>query len=204
GSAAAGLARSPWTQLEIYPFRGIKIAFLLTWIGALFVLYRPAEISEFLQRALRRIDVVAGIAILALVGYVVIRSGNASAAWKGPWEQVLRDHLENWLLVRPRFKEFAFGHPLMLFGLSRVLHRVRPKGAFDGRAWIWLGMIGQASVINTFCHLHSPIKLAYARSIIGMVIGAILGGLLIRLMNVDWLSRFRPDVLRLRSSQKPL
>jgi hypothetical protein len=183
GSVASTLALSPSTQLEIATFRGIKLAFLMGWVGSVFFLYSLEELKDILRQYLRRVDVLIAAAAVGLVIYAMIRSGNATAAWKSPWEQTLRDHLERWLWVRPRFKEFAFGNPLLFLGLSLGIPAGGKRGFFDGRAWIALGMVGQASIINTFCHLHSPIVLAYLRSIIGIVIGAILGGILIRVVH---------------------
>jgi len=115
------------------------------------------------------------LVVAGLVGYVIVRTGNAPASWKHPFEQAIRDGLERWLMIRPRFKEFAVGHPLMLLGLAQLRSR-----RDTGRAWIWLGMMGQVSIINTFCHLHSPLVLAIGRSLSGAILGWFIGCVLAR------------------------
>jgi Ca2+/Na+ antiporter len=175
GSAVAALAQSPETRIQVIPFRGIKASFLMSWLGAIFILYSPRELAALLKESVRRWDVVAAVVLLGLVGYVLIRTGNASAGWKHPLEQALRDRLEDFLVARPRFKEFGFGHPLLVVGLALEAARRLSKRFIDGRPLIWLGMVGQASVINTFCHLHSPLRLAYWRSLTGMILGLALG-----------------------------
>ncbi len=52
-----------------------------------------------------------------------------------------------------------------------------------GRLLIGLGMIGPISMINTFCHLHSPLYLAYLRSFNGIVLGTMIGALLVMCVN---------------------
>jgi hypothetical protein len=114
-----------------------------------------------------------------LIAYVIVRSGNAPASWKNPLEQSLRDHLEEWLRVRPRFKEFAVGHPLLLLGFALGWARKPLKNlALDGRILIVFGMLGPISIINTFCHLHSPLALAYERSVLGLILGGLIGAAL--------------------------
>mgnify|MGYP007030164791 CR=1 FL=1 len=41
-----------------------------------------------------------------------------------------------------------------------------------------IGMVGQASIVNTLCHLHTPLEVSLARIAIGWVLGGILGALL--------------------------
>jgi len=175
----AAIADNPLTRLEIVPFRGIKLAFVFAWLGSFLSLYSWPELKEQSIRPVRRLDIAAGLVAAALVSYVLIRMGNASAAWKPGWEQGIRDHLETWLVARPRFKEFAVGYPLLLLGLH-LWSRARTKAFWlDGRLLIGFGMIGPISMMNTFCHLHSPLHLAFWRSLNGIIFGMLLGALLI-------------------------
>ena len=176
---AAALAQNSWTRLELMPFRGIKLAFVLSWLGSAFIIYGVHDLVEVLKKPLRRWDLLLGLAATAMVAYIVIRSGNASASWKSPLEQHFRDYVE-WLLVaRPRFKEFAFGHPLLILGLFFEQCRRQKLWSVDGRPWMLIGMMGQSSMVNTFCHLHSPLWLAFLRSLYGVLAGGILGTILV-------------------------
>jgi len=178
-SIMAAVAHNPLTRLEIVPFKGIKLAFALSWLGCLLWLYSWNEIKDQLYQSVRRFDVLIGLIVAMVVGYLLVRTGNAGAGWKIGWEQGLRDHLEDLLIARPRFKEFAVGYPLLFLGLH--LRRGGKMNAVwqDGRLWILLGMIGPISMVNTFCHLHSPLYLAFLRSLNGMILGTALGTLLL-------------------------
>src|SRR6185437_14967261 len=107
GLLVAAIAQSPWTRLEIEPFRSVKLLFIVSWAACLFVLYSRTELNAALSKSVRRWDVVSGGLLLCIIGYALVRSGNAASGWKFPMEQALRDRLETLLLARPRFKEFA-------------------------------------------------------------------------------------------------
>lgn len=175
GLLAAVIGNLPETRLQITPLRGIKAAFLWGWIGALFILFKPQEMGGFLKKSVRRFDLLIGVFAVGLLGYALLRSGNAAGEWKSSFEQALRDWLEWVLPARPRFKEFAFGHPLFFIGLYFWNKRSELALAWDPRVLIFLGMAGQASMINTFAHLHSPIELAIWRSVLGVLFGLVLG-----------------------------
>jgi len=84
----------------------------------------------------------------------------------------MRSLLETLFIARPRFKEFLIGHPLLfLFGASKgdvTLHHYRPL-------FLLFGLIGQASILNTFAHAHTPFLLSLLRSANGLVLGLVLG-----------------------------
>jgi len=171
----AALADSPLTRIEIEPFRGIKIAFLAAWLGCFLCLYTWDELKDQLLKSVRRIDILAGLAAAAVMGYIFVRMGNAGAGWKLGWEQGLRDRLEGLLVARPRFKEFAAGYPFLILGLEKCSRTKSRSFWRDGRPLIALGMIGPVSVVNTFCHLHSPLYLAFWRTANGLVLGSVIG-----------------------------
>jgi hypothetical protein len=183
---AAAIAQTPFTRVEIIPFRGVKWAFILSWATVFLGLYSIRELKDLLSTNVRRWDLAMGGVLLAAIGYLLLRSGNAPAAWKPGWEQGFRDLLESALVARPRFKEFAIGHPLLWIGCYIAgLHRQR-LSRWDGRLLIGLGMIGPISMINTFCHLHSPLALELLRSMNGLVLGVILGTISILILR-PWL-----------------
>ncbi len=175
---ASVAADNPLTRLEIVPFHGIKLMFIFSWVCAVFLLYRIDEIREFAEGLVRRWEILALIFVTALVAYVMIRSGNAAAEWKPAWEQPVRNTLERWLIARPRFKEFLFGHPLLILGLSRF--RIDPSGWLP-RALIILGFVGQISIMNTFCHLHSPLAMELWRTANGLVFGLLIGWIVVKI-----------------------
>lgn len=114
--------------------------------------------------------VVAGIG-LAAVFYYLSRTGNEGQA--STVEKLFRSFLENTLGVRPRTKEFLVAHPLFVLGayLSiRYRHAVY---------LIFIGVIGQLSIVDTFAHLHTPLHISLIRISYGIVFGAIIGLVLI-------------------------
>jgi len=116
----------------------------------------------------------AGVAIIFLLAILLIRSGNTSWLPITAWETELREGLERLLGVRPRFKEFLIGHPCLLIGLFGR----RLPGQFS-RIWpdicIVIGLVGQLSLINTFCHIHIPLVLSLLRTWHGLWLGLLLG-----------------------------
>lgn len=114
--------------------------------------------------------VIAGIG-LAAVFYYLSRTGNEGQA--STVEKLFRSFLENTLGVRPRTKEFLVAHPLFVLGayLSiRYRHAVY---------LIFIGVIGQLSIVDTFAHLHTPLHISLIRISYGIVFGAIIGLVLI-------------------------
>ena len=113
---------------------------------------------------------LAGAAFLYLS-----RSGNQSDITPSAFELGLRSDLTAVLGVRPRFKEFLIGVPLlMLLPALRLEHR-RVAG------WLFAiaAAIGTADVVDTFSHLHTPLTISLLRTVNGAVLGLLLGAILI-------------------------
>lgn len=114
------------------------------------------------------------IAIVALALFVA-RSGNDPGVGVSATELKVRSLLDKYLLVRPRTKEFLLGHPALFFALA---------SAFAGRFPKWIlplmvvGAIGQSSLMDTFCHLHTPLFISTLRGLIGWALGAVIGAIL--------------------------
>lgn len=119
---------------------------------------------------------LAGAVLLALVllALVLVRTGNEPGIGVSDLEMKMRVLLERYLLARPRTKEFLVGHPALVLALAL-------SAAGIGRAvWVPLllvGVIGQASVVNTLCHIHTPLALSLPRILLGWALGAIIGTL---------------------------
>lgn len=175
GTAVHGLLASPMAAVGITPAWGIKAELVVPLaIGAVLLLTR-AEIRTFLEKPIRWKDIVFGAsAVAGLIAIYLMRSGNGPVIPVSSSEHRLRDLIEVFLGVRPRFKEFMFGHPLMIAGLNRF-RRQRGGGFFkDGRAVLAVSMIGQISIINTFVHVQAPYEASLLRTFHGWWIGIIL------------------------------
>ncbi len=173
GILIAGLHSDFEYLLNFEQFRGIKISLLLplAWIavwafrrygtGCVSLLFRHPTWLEL------------GIGALLLMGIVLylVRSGNVTLVKPSATEDLIRTWFEDAFVARPRNKEFLIGWPAAVFFL---LGRC---GGFT--AWLpvllLMMQMGQTSILNTFCHFHSPLYLAFLRGFHGLWLGLSLG-----------------------------
>ncbi|MBL0057959.1 MAG: hypothetical protein IPP35_02305 [Elusimicrobia bacterium] len=195
GLLVAAFLSAPEFALGFSVFRGVKVSLLLPLAVVLFTLYRAEEIQHVLQETVTVGRLVLGGAVLGAVAYFVLRTGHGTVADASSMEIVVRGHLESLLGVRPRFKEFLIGHPLLWLGFA-LRARLAAGGTFlpsgrgaaaqalrfifhDARPFLLLGFVGPLSIVNTFCHAHTPLSISLTRAFHGLWLGAALGGLLI-------------------------
>ncbi len=167
GLAAAAVLSDLSYFLKINEFRGVKLALVAP--SALIVL---AELWRWRSLGWRYLLAKRGAWLVPALGlgmlfFVLERSGNLPVIPVARWEELLRERLEDWLIARPRFKEFFVGHPALM------LWRREPSLVYLGL--LALGALGQASIINTFVHLHTPLVLSLWRTINGLVLGLLIG-----------------------------
>ncbi|GAC1299941.1 MAG: DUF5693 family protein [Vulcanimicrobiaceae bacterium] len=173
-----GLVSTPALMEEIDRFTGVKAVIVVPPLLALgLYIYtrrfgneppspRSSAVSPVLAYQLAVFVVLAGAAFV-----YVSRSGNQSDVSPTAFELALRSNLTQVLGVRPRFKEFAIGVPLMmLLPALRAEHK---------RAAGWLFAlaiaIGTSDIVDTFSHLHTPLVASLTRVFNGGVIGVALG-----------------------------
>lgn len=164
-------------MLSVLQFRGIKL--IMVAGPAIVVLYyitriaTPREtIAELLERRVVFWHIAAFAVLAAAAAFYIARTGNAAPGAASDYERAFRGFLENTLVVRPRFKEFALAHPAW-FVMAMLLWKRR------GQAWMWLltlcVAIGQVDVVDTFAHAHTPYLISLTRAIIGLLLGSVLG-----------------------------
>jgi hypothetical protein len=169
------LAETPFL-IKADQFAGVKLAHALPLLLVL-VFYTAWVVGRWdFWRDWLAHPVLWGQALLALVvlgavGLMLVRTGNEAPGAVPDWELRLRALLESVMQVRPRTKEFLIGHPalvvgawLLLTGRTRFLPLV-----------MFLATIGQVSIVNTFCHLHSPLLVSLQRTGWGILLGVGLG-----------------------------
>lgn len=180
-------------------FAGIKLAHLLPvlavgWAYTLGTIHATsfADARERIRerwQQLVRYPVTVGLAVVVFVALIVLalvlmRTGNEPGVGVSDMEMKMRMMLERYLLARPRTKEFLVGHPALVLALAM-------SAAGIGRAvWVPLllvGVIGQASVVNTLCHIHTPLALSVPRILLGWLLGAIIGTL--AFVTIRWWTR---------------
>ncbi|GAC1308966.1 MAG: DUF5693 family protein [Vulcanimicrobiaceae bacterium] len=177
-----GLLSTPALMEEIDRFTGVKAVIVVPPLLAL-ALYiytrrfgneppsvRGSAIAPVLAYQLVVFLVLAGAAFV-----YVSRSGNQSDISPSAFELALRSNLTQVLGVRPRFKEFAIGIPLMM--LLPALRSEHKRAA----GWLFaLGIaIGTSDIVDTFSHLHTPLVVSLTRIFNGAVVGIALGALAI-------------------------
>ena len=63
------------------------------------------------------------------------------------------------------------GHPALLLGIALLLARRRNWGL----PLVGLGVLGQVSLVNTFCHIHTPLVVSVMRATNGLILGVLIG-----------------------------
>ncbi len=180
GAAAiiAILLYQPEFVQRLNVFTGVKAAIAVPMaLGMIYLfpaLLNPGWWKERIDRKHRWVTLL-WIACLGVgIGIVLLRTGNLTWFPGRAWELQWRDGLETFFGVRPRFKEFLIGYPLLWVGLG-----ARRMQAFRNSAWpkwcLWAGLLGPISLINTFCHLHTPLLISGLRSFHGLWVGSLLG-----------------------------
>jgi hypothetical protein len=112
---------------------------------------------------------------LRLLAMLVMRSGNEATGAVLPLEMEMRSALDRILGVRPAHQG----------GLHRPPHppprdpACHPSGAARACGSLFaIGTIGQVSLLNSFCHVHTPLPLTVLRVFNGLWVGA-LGGVVL-------------------------
>lgn len=179
GLQIAGLLTALPYMLHLNLFTGVKLSvFLPIFIAGSLMMNHLAPVKKTLNQPVVWGTLFSAIIGLAMLAFMNSRTGNDNPAGVSGLELQLRNVLDQLLFARPRTKEFMIGHPMLLVGLltwSRA-----PKGSkwhTVAAILIALGAIGQTSVVNTFCHIHTPIDLSIGRVITGHIAGCILGAL---------------------------
>jgi hypothetical protein len=130
-----------------------------------------AQFRAAMQEPARFGLLIVGIVALAAILLIVARTGNDAGVGVSGAELKGRALLDRLLPVRPRTKEFLVGHPLFLLGLAWWWRGRRRLGL----PCLVFGSLGQVSLLNTFCHIHTPLLISAWRDGIGLVLGVLLG-----------------------------
>lgn len=197
GLIVAGLLSHSKYLLEMEFFRGVKISEILPMIVflGLYILkfgYKRSkkeikennimykDIFELLKLDIKLIYIIlAGVAGAVLYIYIA-RSGHETTIQPSNLEMIFRNFLELKLLARPRLKEFLFAIPSLMVFIYIAFKAYKPL--------IWIvgipAVITFTSIINTFCHLRTPLYLSIVRTFLSLGIGIIIGALLILLIEL--------------------
>ncbi len=190
GILVIGLTSSRYFVSGVPLWRGVKLVhtlpLLIIGVVAVMRVFYPDKkvwtlqgICQLGRDLLGRPMLVLYMLILAVLGvfaYIYVgRTGHSAGIPVPVAEQQMRLLLGEFLLVRPRIKEFLFGYPLMLAGLTFLARGYR--NAFTAVAVIF-GAVAAVSMTNTFMHFTTPAYNTLIRSLNGLWLGLLLGTLL--------------------------
>lgn len=169
----------------VRPFWGVKISIvvplILTWAVIVSNQQRfnsfGYRLRRFATMPIISIHLVVGSIIIGAVFYSLKRSGNVAEI--SMIESTIRNGLESFFIIRPRFKEYLIGYPALW-----VCFFYRDRMTQGARAICCLvGSIGFLSIINSFAHFHTPVLVSLYRSLIGFFCGM---GVIVGLYSVIW------------------
>lgn len=171
------------SMLGLDPFKGVGLTLLVPLIFVALSFLPQQDIRKTAYDLFRRPfstgDLIVMVLGAAAFSVAFLRRGNTSSVGISPTEAKIRQDLQD-AIIRPRFKE-VFGHPLLLLGLSGILPGYLTALSILG------GVMGQASILNTFSHFHTPLLISATRAIIGLLAGLVFG--IITVFIVQWLVR---------------
>lgn len=178
GIYLAALCSDTTFLLGLDRFRGVK---LLTLGAPLLILlcfvvkrYTPQQWLNGLRAQIVVYHALIGGGLLLVLGLLYLRSGNQAGGTATDTERTLRVVLDRVLGVRPRFKEFMVAHPaLVCLPLFCSM-----TGFLPSLVLVLLAGIGQAGIIDTFAHVHTPLDVTLIRVFLGVALGGVVGGLL--------------------------
>jgi len=186
GLCIAGLLNGPVFYVRADTFFAVKLAhFLPIVVVGMLALRSTLSGFDWMKNPITYGATIIGMLVLIGLAFMMARTGNDNPAAVSGFELQLRSLLEKFLVVRPRTKEFLFGHPAMFVGLSTyfialrsAITTYREKLKIVGLALITAGMIGQTSIVNTMCHLHTPVIVGLFRITIGLILGLVFGAII--------------------------
>ena len=164
-------------------FRGVKAAQAVPLLAAALALVQAVRAGggAILPKGKGRILTLAVLAALLLCGgaLLLLRSGDAGG-FVSAFELRARNWLERVLFVRPRSKEMLLAVPAAaLFALS-----LRYKHALFGVVFGVCAALETVSVINSFCHIVTPLHVTLIRTALGALIGFVLGAAVCLLLHL--------------------
>ena len=172
GLYVAGLLGSRQYMLEFSVFAGVKLAQVIPLAVTAVLLFFtlrgfPYEEKRRLPKALV-VFMLVGVGAALVV--LLLRSGdNMIPVAKA--EIAVRNWLEHILYARPRTKEMLIAFPALALFAAACARRVSllalPLGV--------LAEVGSVSVVNTFCHTFTAVKVSLVRTLLSAGIGLVIG-----------------------------
>ncbi len=197
GFFVAGMLSDTDFLLEIDIFRGVKFSQIIPIIlyGATYLAYfgyknkkkasdKPSlkleDIKTLLLEDVKVIYVLLSVVVL-VIGYIYIaRTGHETNVQPSTIEMIARNIMEEKLLARPRIKEFLIAFPALMM----VIYFAINKHNFLVFVAGLVAVMGQASIVNTFSHLRTPVYLSIVRVVYSLSFGIVLGAIYIVIVEI--------------------
>ena len=163
-------------MLGIEQFSGIKVSYLVPLLLVLTIMWLKVNkgklmILENIKKPILIEHVIIMIFFAVFLVIYISRSGNFSFIPVLSIEEKIRIFLEKTLIARPRNKEFLIGYPALLLAMSMNFLKIKEFKI----PIIIIGVIGPVTLINTFCHIHTPFLFSMLRTFNGVWLGLALG-----------------------------
>lgn len=182
--------------LEIDIYRGVKLTFIMPLVLMTILYVKRYDMLGVMgagvKVAVSRVNDLLNkpitfkhIALLGVLGivllYFVARSGHSAGVPVAAIEVKMRLFLEQLMYARPRQKEFMIGHPAFFLAAYAAYNNAPRLMQY---ALTCGAVIGQASLVQTFCHMRTPVFMSTVRAIDGYVMGAVIGIMLVTLVAI--------------------
>lgn len=181
GLAIAGMLNALPYYIRAEQFPGVKVSvFVPLLIVAIYYFLRLTQAKDEIKSPITWSAALLGLVVLGALAFMIARTGNDSPTGVSGTELQFRSILDQLLPVRPRTKEFLIGHPALFIGLGLLAYirgnqeRILKLGSWTTLA-LMVGAMGQTDIVNTMCHLHTPVYLSLLRIAEGVVLGSIIG-----------------------------
>ena len=167
-------------MLGIEQFSGIKISYLVPLLLVLTIMWLKVNKGKLMiLENIKKPILIEHVIIMAFFAVFLViyisRSGNFSFLPVLDIEEKIRIFLEKTLIARPRNKEFLIGYPALLLAMSMNYLKIKEFKI----PIIIIGTIGPVTLINTFCHIHTPFLFSMLRTFNGVWLGLALGLIII-------------------------
>ena len=173
--------------LEIDIYRGVKLTFMLPVLLTAVLYIKRYDMLQVVGKGLKHLltklnslldtgltfkHVAVLMVFLFVAFYFVGRSGHTGGVPVPAIELKMRAFLEQVMYARPREKEFMIGHPAF-FLMVMAVYKCAP------RWWQFVlicgAVIGQGSLVQTFCHMRTPVVMSFMRALDGYAVGIVFG-----------------------------
>jgi hypothetical protein len=167
--SALGVSRNE--VLAIEPFAGVGLLLVLPPVLLGLTMIPKQDIRKTIKELWNTPVSLGLIALMAFAGaalaLIVLRRGNDTGAGISEAEAKARVAVQD-SIIRPRSKELAL-HAPGLIGLAGLFP------TWLNNILLMASSIGQASIIGSFTHFHTPLLISLLRTVNGIAIGGAIG-----------------------------